>query len=296
MPSGKEIKSRIKSVKNTGKITKAMELISTVKMRKAQEAVLSSRPFAIQAMKVLKALSGGGFFAETDRAKTGKELVMLVSSNKGLCGAYNIGGFKETLALVRSKPGVSFEFVTVGKRAREFVLRTGSPLVADYSDTVKDNVAISEAKAVSRFVQNEYRLGRYDAVWMVYGHYVSAITQKSVRKALLPIEPEALVAFLADIGVGNSEDAAPAGGYEIEPGRTTVMDETVPLVLDLMAYEHLLEAKASEHAARMVAMKNAKDSAAKKASLLTLSYNKARQAAITKEVSEIVSGVESMKE
>jgi F-type H+-transporting ATPase subunit gamma len=295
MASGKEIKSRIKSVKNTGKITKAMELISTVKMKKAQESVFSSRPFAFEAMRILRSLAEDGFFDVSGRAKTGKELVILVSSNKGLCGAYNIGAFKAVHALVQANPGTTFEFVTVGKRGREFVLRTGATLVADFSDQVKDNIAVSEAKTVSRFVQGEYASGKYDAVRMVYGHYVSAITQKSVTKTFLPVDKASLVAFLADVGAPLGESIG-STIHEIEPGKEVIVSQTLPLVLDLMAYEHLLEAKASEHAARMVAMKNAKDSAAKKVSSLTLSYNKARQAAITKEVSEIVSGVESMKE
>ncbi|MDQ1343603.1 MAG: F-type H+-transporting ATPase subunit gamma, partial [Patescibacteria group bacterium] len=130
MPSGKEIKSRIKSVKNTGKITKAMELISTVKMKKAQESVHAARPFAFGALKVLRTLAGEGFFETSSKEPVGKSLVILVSSNKGLCGAYNIGAFKETLALIRRNPETKFEFVTVGKRAREFVLRTGNVLIA----------------------------------------------------------------------------------------------------------------------------------------------------------------------
>jgi F-type H+-transporting ATPase subunit gamma len=271
-----------------------MELISTVKMKKAQESVFSSRPFAFAAMKILRSLAEGGFFDESHRVKTEKVLVVLVSSNKGLCGAYNVGAFKETLALVRSEADTAFEFVTVGKRAREFILRTGSTLVADYSDHVKDGVSVAEAKTVSRFVQKEYSEGKYDRIVMIYGHYVSPIVQKPMRKTLLPITKEAVMAFLSEFGM--STDTRDVSAFEAEPSREYVIAETLPLVLDLMVYEHLLEAKASEHAARMVAMKNAKDSAGKKVSSLTLTYNKARQAAITKEVSEIVSGVESMKE
>lgn len=271
-----------------------MELISTVKMKKAQESVQSSRPFALEASKILAALAGEGLFETSPAEPTGKSLVILVSSNKGLCGGYNIGAFKETLALIRRNPGTSFDFVTVGKRAREFVLRTGSTLVADFSDQVKDNVTVTEARSVSRFVQGEYRTGKYDKAYMVYGHYVSAITQKPVCRTFYPMSRESVFEFLAEIGA--PVPAVDAVRHEIEPSPTHVLEATLPLILDLVTYEHLVEAKASEHAARMVAMKNAKDSAAKKAAALTLTYNKARQSAITKEISEIVSGVESMKE
>ena len=129
---------------------------------------------------------------------------------------------------------------------------------------------------------------------MVYGYYVSAITQKPVCRDFYPVTRQAVTDFLAEIG--SEAVTETSAKHEIEPSASHVVSATLPLILDLMVFEHLLEAKASEHAARMVAMKNAKDSAAKKAAALTLSYNKARQSAITKEVSEIVSGVESMKE
>lgn len=271
-----------------------MELISTVKMKKAQESVQSSRPFALEASKILGILAGEGVFESSPTESTGTSLVVLVSSNKGLCGAYNIGAFKETLALIRRHPETKFEFVTVGKRAREFVLRTGSVLIADFSDHVKDSVSVSDARTVSRFVQSEYRSGKYDKAYMVYGHYVSAITQKPVCRTFYPVTRESVVDFLSEIGAKVSVEEA--SRHEIEPSPTHVVTATLPLILDLMTFEHLLEAKASEHAARMVAMKNAKDSAHKKAAALTLTYNKARQSAITKEITEIVSGVESMKD
>lgn len=271
-----------------------MELISTVKMKKAQESVQASRPFALEASKVLGMLAGEGLFEKSPTEPTGKSIVILVSSNKGLCGGYNIGAFKETLALIRRNPETAFEFVTVGKRAKEFVLRTGSTLVADFSDTVKDSVAIADARSVSRFVQNEYATGKYDKAYMIYGHYVSAITQKPLCRTFYPVTRQSVTDFLTEIGIKVTATESPR--HEIEPSPSHVISATVPLILDLMAYEHLLEAKASEHAARMVAMKNAKDSANKKAAALTLTYNKARQSAITKEITEIVSGVESMKE
>jgi len=303
MATGKEIKSRIKSVKNTGKITKAMELISTVKMKKAQTSVLSARPFAVEASKILSLVADNFETpSSSDAVNSGVILLVLVSSNKGLCGAYNINVFKEALAVVRANPEKKFAFVTIGKRAREFVLRTGNTLVADYSDTFKDNPSIAESRRILRNLKSLFESKEYESVKVIYGHYISAIRQQSVVKTLFPISREDIMEFLAAIGVkpakvsGTSEEVASENLHEIEPDIATIVSETVPFIQTIIFHETLLEAKASEHASRMVAMKNAKDSASKKAGLLTLSYNKTRQATITKEVSEIVSGVESMKE
>ena len=296
MATGKEIKSRIKSVKNTGKITKAMELISTVKMKKAQISVLSARPFALEASKILSLVADHLTTPSSTDTASDTILLVLISSNKGLCGAYNINVFKEALAVIRANPEKKFRFVTIGKRARDFVLRTGNTLVADYSDAFKDNPTVAESRRIFRNLKALFESGEYESVRILYGHYISAIRQQSVVKTLFPTSREDIMEFLAAVGVKPAQSSETAEIHEIEPDVATIVSETVPFIQTIIFHETLLEAKASEHASRMVAMKNAKDSASKKAGLLTLSYNKARQAAITKEVSEIVSGVESMKE
>lgn len=304
MASGKEIKSRIKSVKNTSKITRAMELISTVKMKKAQEGVLGSRPFAMAVQKIFanlgSALSDVPMVAG-HKESTGRELLVVLSSNKGLCGAYNVSAFKKVLEYKKSHPNTELDYVTVGKRAKEFILRTGGNLVADFSENMKDAVNVSDVKPVSRalidlFTQQDYVRQNYDRILIIHNYYVSAITQKIIAKQFLPLDRADILAFLADTVGEDTTDMSEVQTYTIEPDEETIATEIIPMILDLLLYEVFLEAKASEHASRMVAMKNAKDSANKKASALTLTYNKARQASITKEVSEIVSGVESMKE
>lgn len=290
MAVGKEIKARIKSVKNTGKITKAMELISTVKMKKAQENTLGARPFVLEASMLVSLLD----FKKDHHPKTDKQLVLVIASNKGLCGGYNVNIFKEIALLLNSHPKKSYDFVTVGKRAREFVLRTGNTLVADFSDTIKDTVDLTDVKDIRRLLVNLYKGGEYEKVTIVYSHYISAITQKPIIKTLLPAKKSDIMDFFEYIG--HKAPPAPTVEFEFEPSPEAVAEAVLPIIYDAIIRESLLEAKASEHAARMVAMKNAKDSANKKVRSLTLTYNKARQAAITKEVSEIVSGVESMKE
>ncbi|MDD2745441.1 MAG: ATP synthase F1 subunit gamma [Candidatus Gracilibacteria bacterium] len=294
MAGSKEIKARIKSVKNTGKITKAMELISTVKMKKAQESAVHARPLALEAARVLRHL---GNISDSNSLSLNepKELILVIASNKGLCGGYNVNVFKEIANEVRNNPEMKFEFVTAGKRARDFVQRTGQKLVGDFSDVLKDTITPKDAKLVSRFLQKLFLEGGYSRVRIVYSHFLSAINQKPIIKTLLPLTEAEIVRFFEDIGAPISQGTSHIE-YEFEPSIEVITETILPMIYDLIVYEGFLEAKASEHASRMIAMKNAKDSANKKVKGLTLSFNKARQANITKEVSEIVSGVESMKD
>ncbi len=302
MASGKEIKSRIKSVKNTGKITKAMELISTVKMKKAQESVVGFRPFALAVLSILGKVAKSdevlGNFSRAPEAT--RELIVIIASQKWLCGGYNTNIFKKTTEYIRDdldKPFTrEYDYITIGKRARDFILRTGQNLSIDFSDEIKDPLTAADSRRMVRAIINLWDSGKYSKVSIVYNHYVSAITQLPVIKPLFPIKREDIFSFLEKVVGKKYEAESYEGSYTIEPDAETIVTMTIPLILDGIVHETLLEAKASEHAARMVAMKNAKDSADKKATWLTLIYNKTRQAAITKEVSEIVSGVESMKD
>ncbi len=302
MASGKEIKSRIKSIKNTGKITKAMELISTVKMKKSQDSVLALRPFALATMNILSKISARGEVLEVYSVtpNSTKELIIMVASDKWLCWAYNINVFKKATEYIRDDIDApytrKYDYITVGKRARDFILRTGQNLSADFSQEMKDPLTLAESRKIVRFIIEEWKSGKYEKISIVYNQYISAINQLPVMKTLFPIKSDDIVVFLTKIlgekYVPSTDDVE----YTIEPDANTIIEHTIPMILDAVLHETLLESKASEHASRMIAMKNAKDSAVKKEKGLTLIYNKTRQSAITKEVSEIVSGVESMKE
>lgn len=299
MPAGKQILDRIKSVKNTGKITRAMELISTVKMKKAADIALGARPFAMEASgifsRVAEEISMSPYVEgkEKKSKKKLKTLIVVITSNKGLCGAYNINVFRE---VIKQTKGTKTDCITIGKKAREFILRTGHSLVADYSETFKDDPTPAQVKSISASIRELYLAGEYSGVKVIYSFYISAIAQKAVTRPFLPVSKESLSAFLEEITGSIISPVTYSGEYKIEPSKQAVADRIVPLILDLMFHEMVLEAKASEHAARMVAMKNARESSQTKVKELTLIYNKARQAAITKEISEIVSGVESMKD
>ncbi len=281
-----------------------MELISTVKMKKAQEWVIGSRPFAVAALRIFANVS------ETLRDipsiagrshTTRRELLVVIASNKGLCGGYNVNTFKKVAQYRKDHPDTHIDYVTIGKKAREFILRTGGNLVADFSDVMKDAIEIRDVKPVTSLLRNLFTTQaheklHYDAIKIVHSYYISAINQKAIIKQFLPLSRTDIVEFLGDIVGQDISSIIKPQEYTIEPDIETIVNEVIPMILSMLLYEILLESKASEHSARMVAMKNAKDSATKKVSALTLSYNKARQASITKEVSEIVSGVESMKE
>lgn len=298
MPAWKQILDRIKSVKNTGKITRAMELISTVKMKKAADLALGARPFALEASsifsRVAEEISMSPYVTGKEKkTKKTKTLIVVITSNRGLCGAYNINVFREVL---KQAKGHHADCITIGKKAREFVVRTGHTLVSDYSDMFRDDPTPAQVKAIATAIRALYLKGDYAEVKVVYSFYISAIAQKAVSRPFLPVSTEKLSAFLEEITGSFISPVTYSGEYKIEPSKQHVADRIVPLILDLMFHEMLLEAKASEHAARMVAMKNARESSQTKVKELTLVYNKARQAGITKEISEIVSGVESMKD
>lgn len=233
--------------------------------------------------------------------RANRELLVVISSNKGLCGGYNVNTFKKVAQYRKDRPDTDIDYIAVGKKAREFILRTGGHLVSDFSDAMKDTTELSDVKTIVRmildlFERAEHKKLSYDRISIVHSYYISAINQKAIVKQFLPLDKADILAFLSEIAGQDVSALADDREYTVEPDEETIVREVIPMILEMLLYEVFLEAKASEHSSRMVAMKNAKDSATKKASSLTLVYNKARQASITKEVSEIVSGVESMKE
>ncbi len=303
MANAKEIKRKISSIRNTGKITKAMELISTVKMKKAQSLATAKKTFVLELLKVFyrieDSFEGSKFF----RKRPGeKRLVIMVTSNKWLCGWYNVNVMKEVNKYIKSEniDEKSLDFITLWKKWAQFVARTGNNLIADFSPDFTDNLDESFMKQLSDFILDKYLEGDYKEVVIFYNYFQNTMSQIAVKDAFLPIEKENIFEYLLKItGKTKDEIFNPGAGednYEIEPSEAELVDMVIPMVLRMMIYDKLLESKASEHSSRMIAMKNAKESSKKIASKLTLQYNNARQAAITREVSEIVSGVESMKD
>lgn len=303
MANAKEIKRKISSIKNTWKITKAMELISTVKMKKAQTLATAKKTFVTELLKVFYRVEDSFEWSKFFRNREWtKKLVVLVTSNKWLCWGYNVNVMKEVNKYVKENniDEKSLDFIGLGKKWVQFVLRTGNNLIADFSGDFTDDLHDELIKSVSDFVLEKYLEGGYNEVIVFYNYFQNTMSQIVVKDSFLPIQKENIFEYLLKItGKTKEEIFNPGAGednYEVEPSEAELVDTVIPMVLRMMIYDKLLEAKASEHSSRMIAMKNAKDSSKKIASKLTLQYNKARQAAITREVSEIVSWVESMKD
>ncbi|MFK7779944.1 MAG: ATP synthase F1 subunit gamma [Candidatus Gracilibacteria bacterium] len=299
MASGKEIKRRIQSINNTSKITRAMELISTVKMKKAQELAIQKKEYItgiLEAfMNLNESLSETVFFNKSKGS--GKTLGVIITSNKGLCGGYNVNVMKKVNEYMKANHE-KIDFCSLGKRGSQFIARTGNNIIADFSEDFSDNINYEFSKSVSRFISEKFATGEYNKVVVFYNYYVNTIKQIPVARGFLPLTDESIEKYFSTI-LGTDYKYTQDDenlDYTIEPSVDELISEVLPMLIDAMFFDILIESKASEHSSRMIAMKNAKDNANKYASKLLLQYNKARQAAITREVSEIVSGVESMKD
>jgi F-type H+-transporting ATPase subunit gamma len=292
MPSTRDIRRRIKSVKNTAQITKAMQMVASAKMRKAQQAALAGRPYASLMNEVLAAATAGaGEFQHplTEKREVKKRALIIISTDKGLCGALNTNLLREA-AKAHSPTTV---YVVAGRKAAQWVARLKRELVAEFS--YKDAPEFSEARAISKFTQELFLSGQADAVDVVFTNYVNTLTQKAELRSLLPLGR--LQKLEADIrGNGASDDIQPGSAreYGYEPAAPQLLANLLPHYLNYQVYQMLLEAKASEHSARMVAMKSATDNAKQLIKDLTLEYNKLRQANITKELLEITSAAMAM--
>ena len=286
MASTRDLRRRIKSIKNTSQITKAMQMLAASKMRKAQQYELAGSPYAELMNRVLGEVThhAGDFslpLMETREVK--KRAVILISTDKGLCGGLNSNLMREASKVDKD----TTVFITAGRKAAQFIARTKRQLVAEFS--YKDAPLFSEARAISKFAQELFHSGQVDHVDVLYTNFVSTLSQRPDVRPLLPVgEIKGVVADLGgearltDLFKGATE-------FLFEPSAELVLGNLLPHYLNYQVYQFLLEAKASEHSARMVAMKNATDNAMQLIKDLTLEYNKMRQANITKELLEIAS-------
>ena len=291
MPSTRDIRRRIKSIKNTAQITKAMQMVASSKMRKAQLAAISGRPYATLMNEVLSAVSdGAGDFSHPllEVRPIRRRAVIIVSTDKGLCGALNANLLREAGRLDKE----TTVYVCAGRKGSQFVARTKRNLAAEF--TYKDSPLFSEARAISKFAQEMFLKGEVDRVDIVYTNFISTLSQKPEMRQFLPIrEIEAVEAGVGGVNEGQKLTKSDTE-YLFEPNPAAVLGNLLPHYLNFQVYQYLLEAKASEHSARMVAMKNATDNALQIIKDLTLEYNKLRQANITKELLEITSAAMAM--
>ncbi len=299
----KIIKGKIRSIDKTRKVTKAMEAVSAAKMRRAQERAVQGRSYARAAVSILARVSGSGTLLRhplTDEREIASALYIVITSDKGLAGNLNGGVLKATYADILSL-GLSPEkvsIIAVGRKANDFFAKRGFSIEA-YHENADDKVTTEMIEALVSEAGNRFELRSVDVVKIAYQNFISTFEQRPTVRTILPLKLEELSRVVSDIvpaKVKFSEgiSAAAASAHAVEPSPEEVLSVLMPKLVGVFAYHALLESKASEHSARMVAMKSASDKARDRGKELSRLFNKARQAAITREVSEIIGGIEAM--
>ena len=301
MASGREIKTKIKSTQNMRKVTRALEMVSASKIRKAQDLMKASRPYARQMRKVIAHVAQ----ASTDfshpflvqREKVARVGFVVVSTDRGLCGGLNSNLFRRLLPAIREwqDKGVEIDVVAVGQKATQFFRRIKGVNLVGSVTHLGEKPKLEQLVGVIKVVLDAYTAGKLDRVFLAYNDFVNTMTQKPTLDALLPLplvaaELEAHQSAGETAYAGIKLEQSHDWDYIYEPDAATVLEYVLGRYIESVVYQGVLENLASEHAARMVAMKAASDNASKVIGELTLVYNKARQAAITQEISEIVGG------
>lgn len=309
MASLKDIKLKIQSYKKTGTVTHAMEAVSAVKMRKTQERALGGRAYAAAALSALERLAAASDITQHTLAREvqGDACFIVITSDKGLAGSLNSGVIKRLEQEIK-KRGLqksNIKIAPVGRRARDYFKSRGYTMLAvlpENFSNVGDDVSESEVMHITTTIVAERLKGAIGDAFVVYQNFLSTFEQEPSVRQILPLSSEMLKEFVAGIRPAKGkyapqegEDTDGPSTYTIEPEADEVLGVLLPKLLNIAVFHALLEGKASEHSARMVAMKNATDKAKEKAQDLTRTFNKVRQAAITREVSEITSGMEAMK-
>jgi F-type H+-transporting ATPase subunit gamma len=289
MPSTREIRRRIRSVKNLSQITRAMEMVAASKMRRAQRNVLATRPYSDRMLDLMGELTGRFVGPRTGtllevRTPVKAVGVIVITPDRGLAGSLVSNVLRRTgrFILEQREQERSVEVFTIGKKGRDFLVRNGQRLSAEITK-LGDYPRLADTLAISTNVINGFLDGRYDEAYIIYSQFVNTLTQRPVVKRIIPVDPP-------------NEPEETMVDYNYEPDQQDVLRELLPRFVEVQIYQAVLEAIASEHSARMVAMRNATDSAKELGRELTLSYNKTRQANITKEVSEIASGAMALEE
>jgi F-type H+-transporting ATPase subunit gamma len=289
----------MRSVRNISQVTRALEAVSASKVRRAQQAVLATRAYAGKAFQVLQHLglqpgSAGSLHALlAQRAEIRSITVVLITSDRGLCGAYNTNMVRAAMDFVRAT-SVPINFVAVGRKGRDLLLRRRQKLIAEFIN-LPGNPTFADVSAIGNLAVDEYLSGRADQVYLAYTDYINTLRQVPRVRHLLPLRPESEEAQEATgLAAAAGRAAGPSAAYIYEPSQEGLLDVIVPRFTALQVYQAVLEASASEHSARMVAMRNATDSAKELLGGLQLGYNKARQLAITSDLLDIVGGVEAL--
>lgn len=299
MASAREIRNRIRSIKNIGQITRAQEAVAASKVRRAQARVLASRAFAEKAWEILLNVQSAGTKGAplhpllTPRTDVKNIMIILVTSDRGLAGVFNANIIRVAQRF-QGRMKAPVRYVTIGRKGRDSMVRGRQNVIADFSNPAEFSVA--QLSPIVRLAVDSFLSGEVDEVFVAYTDFVNTLTQRPRVTRLLPLIPyetsdTAITEFVKEMPTVS----AGSGDYEYEPSPEGILEEIVPRFTTLQLYQAVLESQASEWSARMVAMRNASDNAAALVQSYTLVYNKARQAAITSEILDIVGGAEALQ-
>nr|WP_320049244.1 ATP synthase F1 subunit gamma [uncultured Desulfuromonas sp.] len=290
MASLKDIKKRIGSVKNTQQITKAMKMVSAAKLRRAQDAVVAARPYADKMQDVLSSMAKRNAEAShplLEAREKKRALVVIMTADRGLCGGFNSSIVKAAEAFIRNQAEGYEEYTLriIGRKGNEGLKRRPGLVIDKVYDNLTGNITYATASLIGSEIVDDYLEDKYDGVFMMYNRFISAISQEVTTAQLLPIVPE----------ISEDEEPSYVADYIYEPSSADVLSSILPKHIEVQLFRAMLESVASEHGARMSSMDSASKNAAEMINKLTLQYNRARQAAITTELMEIISGAESIK-
>ncbi len=297
MASLRDIKRRIKSVKNIAQVTRAMQMVAASKMRRAQEQAIASRPYAAKAWEILTHLTAQTGDIDqlhpmlTQRDEIKNIAIILITADKGLAGAYNSNIIRTTLRFISEQGPEDPRLITIGRKGRDFMFRLHRSVIAEFSD-LPDRPTAMDITPISRLAIDGFLAGDFDEVYLAYTEFINTLTQEPTIRLLLPIRTGHVESKVMSQHLSQETEAMVE--YLYEPDPATLLDTILPRFTGLQIYQAVLEAQASEHSARMVAMRNATENANELVDDLTLTYNKARQEAITKEMLDIAGGAEAL--
>lgn len=293
MASPREMRLRIRSIKNISQVTRALQAVSASKVRKAIAALNGTRPYATKAWQVLMHIAGQPGRTSLhpllqERPRVRSTLVVVVSGDRGLAGAYNTNLIRFVTRRFRQYP-TPVRYIAVGRKGRDLLIRRGQAVIADFSN-LPPAPRFNDVSAIGRLALDEFVAGRADEVFLVYTNFVNMAKQDAVMKRLLPLRLGQLDAHVQTFEAAETKPPA----YEYEPDGREILDEIIPRFTAMQVYQAILESLASEHAARMVAMRNATENALDLVSVLQLDYNKVRQQSITSDMLDIAGGAEAL--
>ena len=298
MSNSKAIKSRIKSVKSTKKITKAMELVAASKMKRAVSSTLASRLYAGYSWEILTSIAQN--IESTDfkhplfeQREVKNILLVLITSNRGLCGAYNAQVVKKVILLLKGESNVNIDILAIGKKGDAGMRRLGRNVIASFTE-LPDNITLQNILPISKMLTDEYAKENYDKVLVAYTDFVSALTQRPNIKQILPVSKIELKELIDPLLISPLAGGERKVNYLFEGNMEELISSLAEKLTRMQIYQMMLESNASEQSSRMVAMKNASEASGEMIDDLTLVFNKARQSNITREISEISAGMASV--